>query len=155
FARRTFDHRAEQNVAVVGIDKGLPGRASFYDPVTPYSPDGRRVSSPPNNFSGRWASGGFVSTVDDPVRFANALMPGSGRLPVHALKLIQRPESGLPPIGKCGLGWMTGYDLHGRPVHFHFGAGSGATALLVIWPKQRVAVAIMSNLGHARLPFNR
>jgi hypothetical protein len=50
---------------------------------------------------------------------------------------------------------MTARDLHGHEVHFHFGAGSGATAVLATWPRQRVTVSIMSNLGHARLPFNR
>jgi serine beta-lactamase-like protein LACTB, mitochondrial len=135
----------------------LPRRASFYDNVTPYSFDGRRVPSPPNNFSGRWASGGFLSTVDDLLRFGSAHVryPGSGFLSDRTLQLLMRPQSGLPPIAGYGLGWMTAYDLHGRLVRFHFGAGSGATALLAIWPNQQVALAIMGNLGQARLPFNR
>lgn len=135
----------------------LPRRAAFYDNVTPYSLNGGRVPSPPNNFSGRWGSGGFLSTVDDLVRFGEAHVRHSdpGFLSDGTLQLLMRPQSGLPPLAGYGMGWMTANDLHGRLVHFHFGAGSGATALLAIWPNQRIAVAIMANLGHARFPFRR
>jgi hypothetical protein len=53
------------------------------------------------------------------------------------------------------MGWITGSDLHGRRVHFQFGAASGARAFLAVWLGQRVVVAMMANLGHAKLPFNR
>jgi CubicO group peptidase (beta-lactamase class C family) len=135
----------------------LPRRASFYDHVTPYSPDGRRVLSPPNNYGGRWASGGYLTTAGDLIRFGSAHLPGqrSAFLSPATLEMLMRPQSGMPPVAGYGSGWITARDLHGRRVHFHFGAGSGATAVLAIWPGSQVVVALMGNLGHARLPFRR
>jgi hypothetical protein len=50
---------------------------------------------------------------------------------------------------------MTGVDPNLRNVHFHFGAGSGGTSLLAIYPGQKLSLAILSNLGHARFPIDK
>jgi hypothetical protein len=54
-----------------------------------------------------------------------------------------------------GTGWMTARDLRLRLAHFHFGAGSGATSILAIFPNQWLSIAILTNLGHAKFPFAR
>lgn len=48
---------------------------------------------------------------------------------------------------------MTASDLHLRRVHFHFGASSGGTSVLALYPASRIVVAVMANLGHARFPY--
>ena len=50
---------------------------------------------------------------------------------------------------------MTLRDPYPRRVCFHFGAGSGATSVLFVFPRRNVAFAMMANLGHARFPFDR
>jgi hypothetical protein len=50
---------------------------------------------------------------------------------------------------------MTARDLHLRRAHFHFGAGSGGSSLLVLYPEQNVCVAVAANLGHAKFPYDR
>lgn len=46
-------------------------KSTFDDHVTPYSLNGEIVVSPYNDLSCKWASGGFLSTAEDMVRFAN------------------------------------------------------------------------------------
>jgi CubicO group peptidase (beta-lactamase class C family) len=139
------------------------GRASFYDHVTPYATDGDVHPSPEIDFSGKWAGGGLLSTVEDLVTFGNAhIKPfNQGFLPDDTLDLLfampprpLRPTALLRPIGQ-GLGWRVGVDPRLRRVRFHFGAGSGGTAVLAIFPDQQVSLAVLANLGHARFPFPR
>jgi serine beta-lactamase-like protein LACTB, mitochondrial len=140
-----------------GVD--VPARSATYDTETPFSPDGRLVRSPDNDFSVKWASGGFLSTVEDLVRFGSAHLPAGvapgapAVLRPETVRLLVRPRSGLPPLAGYGLGWMAASDLHLRRVHFHFGASSGGTAVLAVYPGSGVVVAVMANLGHAKLPF--
>ncbi|HKH93844.1 MAG TPA: serine hydrolase domain-containing protein [Gemmatimonadaceae bacterium] len=128
-------------------------RTTTYDTETPFSPDGSLVRSPFNDLSAKWASGGFLSTVDDLTRFGDAHVRDVGFLRPETIALLMRPRSGAPPLVGYGLGWMTASDLHLRRVHFHFGASSGATSMLAVYPGSRVVVAVMANLGHAKFPF--
>jgi hypothetical protein len=50
---------------------------------------------------------------------------------------------------------MSGVDPALRRAHFHFGAGSGGTSLLVLYPQQEITFAILANLGHARFPMDK
>ncbi len=145
--RDTIEDRANERV---------PHQSSFYDHVTPYSMAGKVIPSPFIDFSCKWAAGGFLSTAEDLVRFGSAhLLPlHEGFLKSETLQLMFTPRSGMDGIAGYGLGWMTARDLHLRRVHFHFGAGSGGTAVLAIYPKQRMAFAMLANLGHAKFPFS-
>ncbi len=139
----------------------LPDRAANYDVETPFSPDGSLVPSPANDFSAKWASGGFLSTAEDVVRFGNVAVPTplGGRagdvLRRETVDLLVRVRSGAPPLAGYGLGWMSASDLHLRRVHFHFGASSGGTAVVAVYPGSGVVVAVLANLGHAKLPFRQ
>ncbi len=135
----------------------IVGRAAFYDNVTPYSLDGRVHPSPEIDFSGKWAGGGILSTAEDLVAFANAhIKPfNTGYLSDSTVDLIFTPRTRLiGPLG-MGLGWMLGIDPRARPVRLHFGAGSGATSVLAIYPDHQVSVAVVANLGHAKFPMER
>ena len=139
----------------------LPDRAANYDVETPFSPDGSLVPSPANDFSAKWASGGFLSTAEDVVRFGNVAVPTplGGRagdvLRRETVDILVRVRSGAPPLAGYGLGWMSASDLHLRRVHFHFGASSGGTAVVAVYPGSGVVVAVLANLGHAKLPFRQ
>jgi CubicO group peptidase (beta-lactamase class C family) len=141
------------------IARSLPDRALNYDVETPFSPDGSLVPSPPNDFSSKWASGGFLSTAMDVAQFGTVVVPVTrgGRagdvLRQETVDLLARVRSGVPPVAGYGLGWMTASDLHLRRVRFHFGASSGGTAVLAAYPGSGVVVSVLANLGHARFPF--
>jgi CubicO group peptidase (beta-lactamase class C family) len=139
------------------LDEPAPNQSRCYDHETPFSPDGTVVESPRNDFSCKWAAGGFRSTAEDLVRFGSAHMTAGneGFLRPETLRLLFTPRSSQAGILGYGLGWMTARDPHLRRAHFHFGAGSGGSSLLVIYPEQKVCVALAANLGHAKFPYNR
>jgi len=137
----------------------LPDRSANYDVETPFSPDGSLRPSPANDFSSKWASGGFLSTAEDLARFGTIAVPTEqgGRagdvLRRETVDLLTRVRSGVPPVAGYGMGWMAASDLHLRRVYFHFGASSGGTAVLTVYPGSGVVVAVVANLGHAKFPF--
>jgi CubicO group peptidase (beta-lactamase class C family) len=141
------------------VARSLPDRAANYDVETPFSLDGSLVPSPRNDFSSKWASGGFLSTAEDVARFGNVVVPTmrGGRagdfLGQETIDLLTEVQSGVPPLAGYGLGWMTASDLHLRRVHFHFGASSGGTAVVAAYPGSGVVIAVLANLGHAKFPF--
>ena len=128
----------------------------FYDHVTPYVHDGQVHLSPFVDLSSKWAGGGMLSTSEDLVAFASALMPNAEQplLRPQTRDTLFTPMSWLvPPIFGYAMGWMTARDADLRRVHMHFGAGSGATAWLGMYPDQGVVIAVLANLGHAGLPY--
>lgn len=131
--------------------------ARYYDNVSPYSPDGSLVHAPPNDFSFKWAAGGFVSTATDLTRFGNAHLAqvNENFFTNENLETLFEPQTTQAGILHYGLGWMSARDLHLRKACFHFGAGSGGTSLLAIYPGQQVCIALLSNLGHAKFSFDR
>lgn len=131
-------------------------KSTFYDHVTPYSLNGEIVVSPYNDFSCKWASGGFLSTAEDIVHFANGHIPGNKNpfLKQEFIDSLFKPRVlKMRVFGYC-YGWMTAIDPYLRKAWFHFGASSGGTSVLVIYPKQKVAIAIVCNLGHAKFPYH-
>jgi CubicO group peptidase (beta-lactamase class C family) len=160
FMRREVFEPLNMNATVPDdISRSLPDRSANYDVETPFSPDGSLVLSPPNDFSAKWASGGFLSSAEDLARFGNVVVPANrgGRagevLRQQTVDLLTRVQSGAPPLAGYGLGWMSASDLRLRRVHFHFGASSGGTAVVAAYPGSGVVVAVVANLGHAKFPF--
>ena len=141
------------------IGLSLPDRSANYDVETPFSPDGSLVPSPSNDFSSKWASGGFLSTAQDVALFGTIVVPATrgGRagdvLRQETVDLLTRVRSGVPRVAGYGLGWMTASDLHLRRVRFHFGASSGGTAVVAAYPGSGVVFSVLANLGHAKFPF--
>jgi serine beta-lactamase-like protein LACTB len=133
-----------------------PGVAKFYDHVTPYVLDGQVHPSPPTDPSARWASGGMLSTSEDLARFGSSLLPGAR---TQLLSGARREEMftplsrATPPVFGYALGWITMRDLDLRRMYMHFGAGSGGTAWLGVFPDQRAVVAVLANLGHAGFTY--
>jgi serine beta-lactamase-like protein LACTB, mitochondrial len=136
---------------------GSHNQSQFYDNVTPYSMDGQTRSSPRGDLSCKLPSGGFLSTAEDLARFGSAHIPSLniGFLKTATLEMLFAPHTRQAGVLGHGMGWMTALDLRLRRAYFHFGAGSGATSVLAIYPNQRLSIAILCNLGHAKFPFAR
>lgn len=138
-------------------DKVGPGRTTFYDNVTPYSLDGRVRPSPPLDFSSKWAGGGILSTAEDLARFGTAhIRPfNRGFLRDETLEELFTPRTTQFLVFGQGLGWNLARDHRARRARLHFGAGSGGTSFLVVYPDQQVSIAVLANLGHARFSMAR
>lgn len=128
------------------VGRIVPYRVAFYV----HAKDGRLRNAPYVDNSCKWPSGGYLSTPDDLVRFGFAVLddkllePATRRLlwtPVHLAsgKLTGR-----------GLDWRLGTDPHGRHTVGHDGGSVGGTTVFEIYPKQRVVVAVVTNLSNAR-----
>jgi CubicO group peptidase (beta-lactamase class C family) len=93
----------------------------------------------------KWAGGGFLSTAEDLVRFANVLLEGRLLRP-ETLQLLwtsQKTSDGKDT--DYGIGWGVGRDAKGRRKISHSGGAQGGTAYLVIYPEQRLAAAMIVN----------
>ena len=101
------------------------------------------------DLSDRWPSGGFLSTAEELARFGvTATSP-----PYLSPRVRDLLFSPMQIDGKStgvGFGWRVGRDSKGRTVYHHGGASVGGRAMLMVWPAERLAVAMTTNLGGAR-----
>lgn len=111
---------------------------------------GRRGADPvklmnPEDPSYKWAGGGLVSRPNDLTRMAWGYLSGFVRADVvQEIWTSQRTNRG-EETG-VGIGWRIGEDHDGRRVIHHAGAMGGARSVIVIWPEERAAVSIMTNV---------
>jgi serine beta-lactamase-like protein LACTB len=163
-AREEFGTLIERELRAIGVthttvdrnDSTLIGLTRFYDHVTPYVMDGRVHPSPHVEMMSKWPGGGILSTTEDLARFGSALLADAEKplLADSTREILFAPRTRAnPPIFGYALGWMTFRDIDLRPVYMHFGAGSGTTAWLGVFPNERVVVAVLANLGHAGFTY--
>jgi CubicO group peptidase (beta-lactamase class C family) len=129
---------------------GAPGARLDEDAV----PDRQIVNSAFVDNSDKWAGGGFVSTPEDLVAFANALLDGRLLKPetVRLLWTSQKTSDGKET--EYGMGWRVDRDAKGRARVPHSGGAQGGTANLIVYPAERLVIAMVVNsdeffTGHA------
>ena len=126
-------------------DSIIPFRARFYE----RGRDGNLLNAPYVDNSVKWAGGGFLSTAEDLVRFGSAhLAPGF--LKAETLRLLhtsQRTNEGRET--GYGIGWSVGRDSTGRRTIGHSGGAVGGNTYLLLFPDQRVVVALLANTSNA------
>lgn len=111
----------------------------------------RAVPAPRIDLSDRYPSGGFLSTAEDLVRFGigitndNFLDTGAQAL----LFTSQRTAAG--KATGYGLGFELGQSPFGR-IGGHTGNVVGGTAGILIHPRTRVVVALVTNIGFVTAP---
>lgn len=129
----------------------LPDRVSGYHPgdlVRRGTPSfaGKWANAPQNNPAYKWAGGGLLATPSDLARFGSAhLAPGALTRPALDLlfTVITARTDRSPPLG---LGWRIDEDSARRLRWHHAGGQDGARASLVVYPKERLSIALASNV---------
>lgn len=116
--------------------------------------DGTLVNERAIDSSYKWPSAGYLSTAGDLVRFGSAHLR-DGYLKPETRSLLftsQRISSGVAAGEETGvgIGWRIGKDGAGRPILHHGGAIDGGRAFLLLYPNEKIAVAILANLSGAR-----
>lgn len=126
-------------------DSLIADRTSYYV----REDDGPLLNAPYVDNSYKWAGGGFLSTAEDLVRFADAhSRPGFLRAEtLEELLTSQRTSDGEPT--NYGIGWGTRVDDRGRRRVSHGGGSVGGTTALLLYPEERVAVAVIVNQSGA------
>lgn len=128
---------------MVGI---IPDRVRYYE----HDKEGRLVNAPYVDNSYKWAGGGFLSTPSDLVRFGFGMLDGKV-LQRKTIDMLWTPltlESGKST--GYGLGWSVD-SVDGLRVIGHSGGSVGGTTQFLIFPDQRMVVAVTTNLSDAKV----
>ena len=154
-AQNVFDPAGMSSTMADDPQRIIPHRARGYDRGPDANKPGDLENAPFLDSSDRIPGGGFVSTAEDLVRFAAAVM--SEKLVSRAmLEEMWKPtnsqdeavgNSKAPPYG---LGWGIGM-LEGHRIVGHNGGQAGTSTTLKLVPDRQLAVAVMTNLEGAKL----
>ena len=137
--RQVFDPLGLRHTGADSVD--FPGRATAYERTS----SGGASLSPEVDLSYKWAGGGLHSIARDLVSLGSALLDPNFLTPA-ALKLLttsQKTTSGVST--DVAIGWRVGTDSRDRLFIHHAGSISGGRAVILVFPAQRVSVAITSN----------
>ena len=131
----------------------VSARTSFYFPRAAQRPDLGVQDAPSADYSCYAASGAFLSTPSDLVRFAAAMMK-PGFLKPETVAFLQTPlklESGAST--NYALGWnVENVQLDGANARMvgHRGSSMGGTTSLMTFPDRGLSVAVTSNISYAK-----
>lgn len=149
--RSVFNPLGMTHTAPDRTDSVIPHRTHFYDADSVAG----FVTSPVVDNSYKWASGGFLSSAEDLVKFGSALLE-AGFLTAQSLDLLfttQKTTAG--EATGYGVGWFVTTDARGHRWVFHGGSAIGGTAVFGVDRDSRVVIAILSNLSDAPLEPGR
>ena len=133
------------------VDSLITQRVRFYA----RDEGGRLVNGPFVDNSYKWAGGGFLSTAEDLLRFANGVVLGGFLAPEgRTLLFTEQRTRGGEGVG-YGFGWAVSEDDAGRRVLAHGGGSVGGTSMLMVQPDAGVVVVMLANLSAADLSVVR
>jgi len=141
-SRHVFTPLAMHNTQPDFLAPITPGRGRYY-----LLDEAVLVNAPEVDNSYKWASGGFIGTVEDLVRF--------GLAQLHDIPLndtvqqtfwVEQVTNSGEPTG-YGLGWKISADENGRRWIGHTGGSVGGTTQFWINPESGLVIAMISNLS--------
>ena len=125
-------------------DSVIVGRTGFYE----RGEDGVILNAPYVDNSYKWAGGGFLSTPEDLLRFANGHLD-AGFLNPETVELMwtsQRNAAGEEV--DWGIGWAVG-EFDGNQLVSHGGGSVGGNCILLIVPELDAVLALTTNISSA------
>ncbi|MFH4965139.1 serine hydrolase domain-containing protein [Gaetbulibacter sp. M235] len=92
------------------------------------------------------ASGGFLSTSEDIVKFGNEIIFPKiiSKEALSEIITSQRLKSGNKT--GYGIGFSVGHSQKGTPKYYHTGGGVGASTILLIYPEEELVITVLTNL---------
>jgi len=133
------------NTVLETSSKKLPFKTGFYRKTN----QGNIVVGPEVNNEFKAAGGGFLSTTEDLIRFGNEIInPKLIAMDTNA-ELVEAQTLSNGKKTTYGIGFVTGISIRNTPRYSHSGGGVGATALLLMYPKEDVVIVILTNLSQA------
>lgn len=133
-----FDAAGMANTTLDDWAAIVPNRVHFYD-VT----DGKVANAQFFDSSDRIPGGGYVSTPEDLVHFAFAILDGK-LVSKDTVKRMWTPSD--TAKNSYGLGWFLTKNPDGRRIVFHSGGQIGTSTMLTIAPDDHVAYSIMTDV---------
>jgi CubicO group peptidase (beta-lactamase class C family) len=140
--QHVFEPLGLQHTVAEYPDSLIPFRAHFY---THADSGNGIVNAPYVDNSYKWAGGGFLSTTEDLARVGQLLVDGALLKPEtrRMLWTSQRTTDGKET--GYGMGWFVDRDAAGRRRIYHSGGSVGGTAYLLIYPEQKLVLALLVN----------
>ncbi|MET2984257.1 serine hydrolase domain-containing protein [Aureibaculum conchae] len=135
------------NTVLETSDKQLPFKTDFYrktnqDKIVL----GREVN---NEFKA--AGGGFLSTSEDLILFGNEIINPTLIKKETATKLVTPQTLSNGKKTTYGIGFVTDKSKNDTPRYSHSGGGIGATALLLMYPEEKIVIVILTNLSGVKI----
>lgn len=128
------------------LDSVMPHRAQFYERAD----DGTIRVAPAVDNSYKWAGGGLVASPEDLARFGLAMLRADRLDPMITQRLWTSLKTQDGVETGYGIGWAVGRDAEEHRVVSHTGSSVGGRAMLLVYPDERVVVAIAANLAGVR-----
>lgn len=147
-----FDSLGMINTVADRNDWIIEGRTRFYQNGF----YGGLINAPYVDNSYKWAGGGFLSTSEDLIKFAQAHI-SEGFLKQETLDLFftsQRTDSG--ELTNYGIGWSIHPMENGKQYYGHGGGSIGGSTAFMFDKEQEIVVAIISNkssVNYGMLPI--
>jgi CubicO group peptidase (beta-lactamase class C family) len=155
-AKKGFLDYIQQNVFTpLDMQNTYAEKESFNDPNTVafYNQNDQQqlLYAMPVNNSYKWAGGGFLSTAEDLVKFANGILNNKLFSSQTREEFWTSCELADGSRTNYGLGWIDNVDDVGRKYVGHSGGSVGGTSMLLIYPEEKVVVVVLINQGQANM----
>ena len=140
--KNIFEKAEMENTAEEDLNRKYSNKSCLYQKKR-----NKVKEAEPNDLSGRLPAGGFISTLEDLMKFGNALLDGKliDNESLNEMLKIQPVE--YKGSNEYGLGWFVyrnkqkdGYLLFG-----HSGSQTGCSSQLMIVPDTKTVVVVLSN----------
>lgn len=120
----------------------IPGRGRYY-----HLQDGKLVNTPEVDNSYKWASGGYIGTVEDLVRFGLAQLEKNPVTEIVKQTFWVEQTTSAGEKTQYGLGWGIKVDDNGQQWIGHGGGSVGGTTQFWIQPDSGLVIAMISNMS--------
>jgi serine beta-lactamase-like protein LACTB len=118
----------------------VPNRTAFY-----VEEGGRTVNAPYYDASYKLAGAGYLSTAADVARLGAALLRPGFLEPRTREELFRSLATADGQDTGFALGWRVGKDDRGRRIFYQPGGGPGISSWVVLYPEERLVVAVLTN----------
>jgi serine beta-lactamase-like protein LACTB, mitochondrial len=139
---RVFEPLHLTQTAIDDATREMPDRTSFYE-----KRGGVVHPAHATDNSYKWASGGFLSTPSDLVRFGFAVLHPTLVRPETMAMLLTPQKTKAGEDTHYGIGWGIGRTPSGRRSFGHSGGSVGGTTQFLIVPDAGIVVAMTANIG--------
>ena len=133
------------NTGIEYFGKTYPGKSELYH----QHKKGKIKPGKITNLSDRVPGGGIYSTVEDILKFGQAILNNS--LIEQSTLELMTTDSGLKKEGSgYGFGWyLYGNNPNYGPVFGHTGAQTGCSAMFMLLPEEQTTIIVLSNTSGA------
>ncbi|MCO4822814.1 MAG: beta-lactamase family protein [Flavobacteriaceae bacterium] len=144
YMRTAIFEPLKMNSTTLGLsDQDMPNRTLFYNKTHKDA----IVIGPTVSNEHKVAGGGFISTSEDLVKFGNEIISPKilSIASVKALVTSQKNDEG--KTTNYGIGFGVSETAIDSPKYSHSGGGIGATTFILLYPEEKIVIAILTNLS--------